>query len=58
MSLLQNKTFLRGIQATNEDGYAQFETIFPGTPSIFMAFLLLTFVHQATIPRELHTYIL
>ncbi|KAK0184915.1 aromatic compound dioxygenase [Armillaria mellea] len=25
-----NKTFLRGIQATNDEGYAQFETIFPG----------------------------
>ncbi|KAK0220697.1 extracellular dioxygenase [Armillaria fumosa] len=25
-----NKTFLRGIQATNEEGYAQFETVFPG----------------------------
>lgn len=25
-----NKTFLRGIQATNDEGYAQFETVFPG----------------------------
>ncbi|KAG7443503.1 extracellular dioxygenase-like protein [Guyanagaster necrorhizus] len=25
-----NKTFLRGIQPTNDEGYAQFETIFPG----------------------------
>ncbi|KAK0435865.1 aromatic compound dioxygenase [Armillaria borealis] len=25
-----DKTFLRGIQATNSDGYAQFETVFPG----------------------------
>jgi hypothetical protein len=25
-----NKTFLRGIQPTNDDGVAQFETIFPG----------------------------
>ncbi|KAK0487732.1 aromatic compound dioxygenase [Armillaria novae-zelandiae] len=25
-----DKTFLRGIQATNSEGYAQFETIFPG----------------------------
>ncbi|KAK0187787.1 aromatic compound dioxygenase [Armillaria mellea] len=25
-----DKTFLRGIQATNSEGYAQFETVFPG----------------------------